>query len=167
MRTPTFATCSSRGGRARARAAAGGFTLLELLVVMAIMALLVGLAPVAFNRLYQTAQYRSTLRAVITDMRSARLQAQTEGVETRFDVNLQQRTFGVEGGPQHAVPDALTLRAVAAAREADGNGRLAIRFLPGGGASGGSVDLIRPSGAGMRLRVDWFSGRVEQEPIGP
>ena len=39
--------------------------------------------------------------------------------------------------------------------------------MPRGGASGGSVDLIRPSGTGVRLRVDWFSGRVEQEAIEP
>ena len=40
-----------------------------------------------------------------------------------------------------------------------------VSVLVGLGASGGSVDLIRPSGAGVRMRVDWFSGRVEQEPI--
>ena len=43
----------------------------------------------------------------------------------------------------------------------------AIRFLPEGGATGGSVDIVRPSGSGVRLRVDWLSGRVEQEPITP
>lgn len=146
---------------------AAGFTLIELLVVFALIALIVGLVPIAFNRLHESAQYRDTVRAVLTELRAARALAQSSGSEVRFAVNLQERSFGVEGGqPQH-VPEPLVLRAVMAAEEADADGSLAIRFLPRGGASGGSVDLIRPSGTGVRLRVDWFSGRVEQEPVAP
>ena len=144
-----------------------GFTLIELLVVIALMALVVGLIPIAFDRLHESSQYRDTVRQVLTDMRAARQQAQSQGVETRFDVDLHARTFGVEGGPQHSVPEPLSVRAVMAAEESAGEGRMAIRFLPRGGASGGSLDLIRPSGSGVRLRVDWFSGRVEQEAITP
>ena len=144
-----------------------GFTLIELLVVIALMALVVGIMPIAFDRLQQSTQYRDTVRQVLTDMRAARQQAQSQGLETRFDVDLHARTFGVEGGPQHSVPEPLSVRAVMAAEESAGEGRMAIRFLPRGGASGGSLDLIRPSGSGVRLRVDWFSGRVEQEAITP
>ena len=63
------------------------------------------------------------------------------------------------------MPDGLELRAIMADQETAPDGRMAIRFLPRGGASGGSVDVLRPSGSGVRLRVDWFSGRVEQEPV--
>ena len=144
-----------------------GFTLIELLVVFALLALIVGLMPIAFNRLHESAQYRDTVRAVLTVLRAARALAQTRGTEVRFAVNLPARTFGVEGAtPQH-VPEPLTLRAVMAAEESGAEGDMAIRFLPRGGASGGSVDLIRPSGSGVRLRVDWFAGRVEQEAIAP
>lgn len=145
----------------------GGFTLVELLVVFAILALLVGLVPIAFNRLHESAQYRETVRAVLSDMRAARQMAQSEGREVLFGVNLQQRSFGVVGGAPHEVPEPLVMRAVMAAEETGADGSMAIRFLPRGGASGGSVDLIRPSGTGVRLRVDWFSGRVEQEPVAP
>ena len=63
------------------------------------------------------------------------------------------------------MPESLKVRAVVAQQEMSADGQeLGIRFLPHGGATGGSVDLIRPSGSGVRLRVDWFSGRVEQEP---
>jgi general secretion pathway protein H len=153
--------------RLQNRAVPRGFTLVELLVVIAIMALIVGLMPVAFGRLHESAQYRDTVRAVLADMRAARQQALVEGSEVRFAVNLQQRRFGVEGGPQREVPEPLELRAVMAASETGGDGSMAVRFLPRGGASGGSVDVIRPSGSGVRLRVDWFSGRIEQEPVEP
>ena len=149
------------------RAPARGFTLVELLVVIAIMAMVAGLVPFAFGRMHESAQYRDTVRAALTDLRAARQQAQSEGREVRFAVHLAQRSFGIEGGSQYLVPEPLELRAVMAAQESSADGALAIRFLPRGGASGGSVDLIRPSGTGVRLRVDWFSGRVEQEAIEP
>ena len=156
-------TGSARGAARRA----AGFTLIELLVVFALLALIVGLVPIAFNRLHESAQYRDTVRAVLTDLRAARALAQSSGSEVRFAVNLPARSFGVEGAePQH-VPEPLVLRAVMAAEDSGADGSLAIRFLPRGGASGGSVDLVRPSGSGVRLRVDWFSGRVEQEAIAP
>ena len=154
------------GWRTRARRAAG-FTLIELLVVFALIALIVGLVPIAFGRLHESAQYRDTVRAVLTELRAARALAQSSGADVRFAVNLPARSFGVEGAPPQHVPEPLVLRAVMAAEESGADGSLAIRFLPRGGASGGSVDLIRPSGAGVRLRVDWFSGRVEQEPVSP
>ncbi len=48
-----------------------------------------------------------------------------------------------------------------------GAGNAVIRFLPGGGATGGSIDVIRASGAGTRLRVEWLSGRVTRESLPP
>ena len=41
-----------------------GFTLIEILVVFGILALLMGLAPVAFDRLRESSQYRDTVRTV-------------------------------------------------------------------------------------------------------
>jgi general secretion pathway protein H len=156
----------------RARGAGGacgprGFTLIELMVVIALMAMVAALLPFAYGRLHESAQYRDTVRAVLTDLRAARYQAMSEGREVRFAVNLAERRFGVEGGPPHEAPEPLELRAEMAAEESVPGGELAIRFLPRGGASGGSVDVIRPSGSGVRLRVDWFTGRIEQEPVIP
>ena len=57
-----------------------GFTLIELLVVLAIGALLVGLVPSAFDKLRESSQYRDTVRAIVTDLRQARQQAQVYGL---------------------------------------------------------------------------------------
>lgn len=142
-----------------------GFTLVELMVVMAILGLMAALVPLAYGPMREAAQYRDTVRAVVEGMRTARLKAQLEGREVSFNVNLAKRSFGADGEAWELVPDDLGLRAIVADKEVSGDGNMAIRFLPRGGATGGSVDVLRSSGDGVRLRVDWFSGRVEQEPV--
>ena len=142
-----------------------GFTLIELLVVFALLALLVGVVPVAFERLRESAQYRNTVRGMMSDMRAARQRAISEGVEVRFRLDLTNRIFGVDGRPSHEVPEPLQLRATVAAVELSGAQVAAVRFLPQGGATGGSIEVIRPSGAGVRLTVDWLSGAVAQSAI--
>ncbi|WP_326534108.1 GspH/FimT family pseudopilin [Pseudorhodoferax sp.] len=145
---------------------ARGFTLVELLVVFAILALLLGLAPLAFDRLREGAQYRDTVRTMASQLRAARYQALSEGREVSFAVDLDRRAYGLgEANRWQPLPPALQLRAVVAGVELHGAGVASIRFLPGGGATGGSIEIIRASGAGTRLRVDWLSGRVTQEGL--
>jgi general secretion pathway protein H len=165
VKTPTFATSSScaRACPRRTR----GFTLVELLVVIAIGALLTALVPIAFDRLRESAQYRETLRSILTDMRTARSRAMSEGAEIRFKVDLVQRQYGIDGRAMQDLPKAIELKAIVASIELAPGDMAAIRFLPSGGATGGSIDIVRPSGAGVRLSVDWLSGRVSQGPLVP
>ena len=144
-----------------------GFTLLELLVVFAIGALLVALVPVAFGKQRETTQYRDTLRTFVTELRIARQQAITRGTEVRFQMDLSRRQFGVQGATQREVPQPLQVRATVGSTELSPTQVAGILFLPAGGATGGSFDVLRPSGSGTRVRVDWLSGRVEQEPLQP
>ena len=134
------------------------------MVVFAIMALVMSIAPSTYDKMKASFEYRDVVRGVITDMRAARQQAVLTGRDASFAVDLGQRQFGVLGGKPQNIPERIELRAIVANSETRDN-VFAIRFLPSGGASGGSVDVLRPSGDGVRLRVDWFSGRVEQEPV--
>jgi len=142
---------------------ARGFTLIELMVVFAILALVMSVAPSAYDKMKTSMEYRDVVRGVVTDMRAARQQAVLTGRDAIFAVDLEHSQYGVEGGKPRSIPSEVELRAIVADSEARG-AYFAIRFLPSGGASGGSVDVLRHSGDGVRLRVDWFSGRVEQEP---
>lgn len=142
-----------------------GFTLVELLVVLALVGLLTTMVPLAFERLRESAQYRDAVRAVLTDMRQARYAAVSEGREVRFAVDLPGRTYGMEGRPSRHLPEPLKLSATVANIELLPGKTAAIRFLPDGGATGGSIEIIRPGGAGTRVTVDWLSGGVTQAPL--
>jgi general secretion pathway protein H len=165
VKTPTSATSNRVPGLVRA-GSPRGFTLIELLVVLAMLALVVALVPPSFERLRESMQYRDTLRRVLGDLRTARQHAVGQGREVRFSMDLPARTFGVEGGLQTALPESLQVHFTAAQIETTGQQKVSIRFHPQGGATGGSVDLVRPSGAGTRVTVDWLSGAVSQSALG-
>lgn len=142
-----------------------GFTLVELLVVLAMVGLLVSVVPLAFERLRESAQYRDTVRGMLSDIRQARYRALAEGREVRFKVDLAQRNYGVDDRPARSVPAPLQLRATVADIEMTATQTAGILFLPSGGATGGTIEIVRPSGAGVRLTVDWLSGGVAQSPV--
>lgn len=142
-----------------------GFTLLELLVVLAMAALLIGLLPAAFGRLREAVEYRSTIRTLRAELREARMLAGIQGAEVRFNLDLDKKAFQIEGRSWHAIPEPLGLRLTLGGTDWRANRSGSIRFLPGGGATGGSIDLLRPTGDGTRLQVDWLSGRVALLPL--
>lgn len=171
VKTPTFATSlDERPGLKHPPTTYSqrGFTLIELLVVLAIGALLVGLVPSAFDRLREASQYRDTVRSVVLDLRQARQQALTLGKFVSFEVNLSDRQFGIEGQPKKTLPAFLEIKTTVGSQgEPDNNPQATIGFLPDGGSTGGTIELVRQSGAGVRIRVDWLFGKVTQEQRAP
>lgn len=144
-----------------------GFTLVELLVVLGIAGLLIALAPVAFDRMREGAQYRDVLRRITADLRQARQQAVATGREARFVVDFKARAFGLAGRTPFVLPESIEMDATVAGIEMSGEQSAAIRFLPEGGATGGTVAVTRKSGGGTRITVDWLSGRLTQQPVQP
>ncbi len=154
--------------RASAKLQPRGFTLIELLVVLAIGALLVALVPPAFDRLREVSQYRDTVRAMVVDLKQARQLALAYGQVVNFRVNLTDRQFGIEGRPFKPLPTALEVKTtVANDALPDNNPQAVIAFMPEGGSSGGTIELLRQSGGGVRIRVDWLFGQITQEPRTP
>lgn len=150
-----------------------GFTLMELMVVMAIGALLVGVGAPMAVKMYDTMRYRDAVRNLSSAASGARLRAVNGGraidlmVEPEaFLYNTQPAATRFDRGAASSVDDDLTLGVQSARQLVSERGVAVIRFFPDGSSSGGSITLKRESGDGVRLRVDWLLGRVTREPVG-
>ncbi len=141
-----------------------GFTLLELLVAIAVAALVLATAPPLLSRGFEAMEYRSTVRELVAELKGARRRAMETGRSVAFTVDTEARRFGVDGRLAGDIPAELIVQLTVADAEVVDPSRGSIRFYPDGSATGGSIQLLRPAGGGVRLRVDWLLGRISQEP---
>lgn len=157
-----------------ARCLQRGFTLMELMAVFAIAALVVGVSIPFTARLFDTMQYRDAVREITAAATSARYQAITSGQPMDlvlypdirgYSVNPASNSTNVDRDRMETLADDLRMEVISAREVSPGGGLAAIRFYPQGSSTGGSVSVLRASGEGVRLRVDWLLGRVTQEAL--
>ena len=149
-----------------------GFSLLELVVVLAIAGLLFGLGGPAVGSLYDTMQYREAVREIVSAVKNGRRDAFASGepVDLLIDTDrnryaLTDQSQSLSDDAHSALPEVLDITVVYAAEVSPKPGLAAIRFYPAGGSSGGEITVVRPGGGGVLLTVDWLLGDVTQEPL--
>ncbi|HEY0633946.1 MAG TPA: GspH/FimT family pseudopilin [Gammaproteobacteria bacterium] len=148
---PTYSAGSSGALR--------GYTLLELLVVLAIMAGLLTLAPPLFSSAASSTELHAATRQMSAALRQARSHAVATRTPVAFILDLERQRYQVEGRSEVSLPAKLELTLITAESELRGNGRGAIRFYADGSSSGGSITLSIPRAADT-IEVAWLSGRV-------
>jgi general secretion pathway protein H len=139
---------------------AAGVTLIELIVVMALMAILAGIAIPLLGPGVSTTELKSAARQVAAGLRLARSEALSTRADTTMLFDLEGRTFRVGSDPKvHALPKELGMKLFTAQADLVDERVGAIRFFPDGGSNGGRVTLA----AGERkyeVDVDWLTGRI-------
>jgi general secretion pathway protein H len=135
-----------------------GFTLVELLAVLAIIALSVLALSSNSKKSADTAKVRAFLietAGVLVELRS---QAMRSGIESYFGINSRQRYFETDQ-IRIAFPPGVELKAIIAGDSANGDTKPAIKFYPDGTSTGGKINLVfrRKS---HEIRVNWLTGHV-------
>ena len=143
------------GGSSRA-----GFTLLELLLVLVILASIAAISAPSLLRSGSVVELDAVARMLAAGMRYTRGQAISQHRELRLHFDLEQRriTYPI-GARVQKIPDFVEVKLVTARRELDDGTSGSIRFFADGSSTGGQVTLTSAD-ATYLVDVDWFTGRV-------
>jgi len=128
-----------------------GFTLLELLVVLAITGLMISIAMPFTVRTIENAELRADAREVVSDLRQLRQRA--------ID---RQEAIEVTSLSENAWPQAGRAVRHRARFVAEGRARTLV-FYPDGTSSGGTLRL-REGSRSVDVNVAWLSGAITSEP---
>jgi general secretion pathway protein H len=150
---------SPAGSRVRLRRSAG-FTLAELLVVLAILAAMTALALPVLSRAMPGLALKATASEIALVLRHARAQAIGANAEAAVVVDLDGRsvTFGTRA--PIALDKRYGLSLFTGAEELIDRGTGRIRFYPDGTSTGGRISLWLDERR-FDVTIDWITGDVE------
>ena len=142
-----------------------GFTLLELLIVLAILVL--GFTVVAFNISSgkSSLEHQAAVKDIVSALRYARAQAMMFHQEKTVAFNLAKNTYTVSGrGREYSIPMSIDVTIVTAQSELTGKGQGNFRFYPDGSSSGGRILLERGPSA-VQIDISWLTGDAKIENV--
>jgi len=146
-----------------------GFTLIELVVVLAVAALLMTVVPPLISAALPGVELKAAARRTAATLRLARETAIRTGVDTVLVVDVEERLLELPGFRTVSLPRRLRVKLDAAQREMLDDQRGAIRFFPDGSSTGGVILLARGDAredSGFQVGVNWLTGRVRTAAVG-
>ena len=136
-----------------------GFTLIEIVVALALVALVLGFVAMASSGGLQRAALSHAGQDLVAALRYTRGQAIVSGAEQRLELDVEKQSYQAPKRKEIALPRGLKLNLLTAASEQISETSGAIRFFPDGSSTGGRVRLT----AGERrwdVEVAWLTGEV-------
>jgi general secretion pathway protein H len=156
-RCESVATAAGIGDKRRQRA---GFTLVEVLIVLAIMVAIIAILMPMGGRQRQHTQLAAGAREVAEGLRLTRSRAILDNRPAAFLIDVQKNVFRVAGAAApEALPRDVNVALFTTADATNGPSVGAIRFYPDGSSTGGGVTLSA-AGEAYLVRVDWLTGGI-------
>jgi general secretion pathway protein H len=149
----------TRTARPKSSGSQLGFSLLELLLVLGILAVALAVVAPSFNRARSTLTIRTAALELASHLRAARAAASAQSVQKVLVFDPVTRKYWTEGAvhPRTLSQSVQMSLIVPDSERIDRTVR--IRFLPDGSASGGSI-ILQDGKAYWNVVVDWLSGDV-------
>jgi prepilin-type N-terminal cleavage/methylation domain-containing protein len=145
-----------------------GFTLLELIIVVLVIALVMAVAYPSLSRGSTTIRLRATGRDILNTFRYAREKAVTEQTGMRVAVDREKQELILsddlgDGSRRYGLPRDVKIYRLALAGTEVTEGPLVVRFLPNGSAENAEVLLKSDTGAYLRIITDPITGGARIE----
>jgi len=139
-------------------ASEAGFSLLEMLIVLAILGTMMALVLPRFSR-PNTMSTRTIALRIVQEAGLARLAAVKSGSETRLQIDTDVRSIGASVGNETIlIPPSISLEATVGKTSGTTVTRGDIRFLPDGSSSGGELRLSGQGERTIKVRINWLTG---------
>jgi len=150
-----------RGSIRRASGAAvRGFTLIEMLVVLAIIAAVSLLAAAAVTNGFTGARLRSDAKEIAAQLRYTRAQAISTGRPQQFFIDPSAHTWRAPNTRDGKVSKQFGIVFTGAREVQPTQGVGSIMFFPDGASTGGRVQLSAKTAA-WNIDVAWLTGEVK------
>jgi general secretion pathway protein H len=137
-----------------------GFSLLEILMVMAIFAVVSLLAAAAISGGLGGIQLRSSAKQIAAQLRYTRAQAIATGKSQRFTLDPHAHIWTAPNNRDGEIPKKLAIVFTGARETQPSEGEGAIVFFADGASTGGRVQLSIKRAA-FNVDVAWLTGEVK------
>jgi general secretion pathway protein H len=138
-----------------------GFTLLEMIVVLAIMGVVIGVVVTRGPQRSRGLETRAAAGVIAQALRSARAQAIERGTTVEVAIDPARHEMAADGGRVRALARDMAVAVLPPALPGPGATRI-ISFAPDGSASGGEI-LLGSGKRQLRISVQWLTGQVKVE----
>ncbi|MBO0766849.1 MAG: prepilin-type N-terminal cleavage/methylation domain-containing protein [Hyphomicrobiaceae bacterium] len=147
------------------RARQDGFTLVELLAVLVVLAIVAGLAATNLGGRHSADVLQATAHELASRCRAARSAAIWQASDQIVVIDMGNRVITAgKDVPPLKVADTVSLSSETSATEQRAPRVAGIRFFPNGGSTGGKIRLETGRQA-YEVRVNWLTGRVAVQRV--
>lgn len=137
-----------------------GFTLIEIIAVLMLIALVITVASVSVTQGIGGARIRAAAGDLVSALRYTRGQAIVTRSEKTLELDVETRTYLAPKKTPVVLPGKMEMRLLTASQERTGATSGKIRFYPDGSSTGGRIRLL----SGERVwdvEIAWLTGEVQ------
>lgn len=142
------------------------FTLIEIIAVIALLALAASTVVFFVSKSLSNQQIRGAGRDLVAALRYTRGQAIVKREEQALELDVERRVYRAPNKPEKELPKDMTMKLLTAAQEQINETTGRVRFFPDGSSTGGRIRLI----AGERewqVEIAWLTGEVKLREATP
>lgn len=140
-----------------------GYTLLELLIALAILGLLSAVVPSLIPATPEQS-LSATTQKIVDSLRLARAVSMSQSSEQRVVFKYVDRTFEISGRKPVSIPETTTLEITSTYEKRRSDTDVAVRFFPDGSSNGARIRLSQRNKK-IDIHVPWLTGKVYHEDL--
>jgi len=149
-----YRQCRQRPARSR------GFTLIELIAVIVLLAIVLAVSTLSLSRSLSSAKVRAASKDLVAALRYTRGQAIVKGKPQALVLNLENNSYLAPGKKSVSLPKDMVMRLTTADTEQTGANSGGIRFFADGSSTGGHISVLMGTRE-WRINVAWLTGEIE------